>query len=440
VTSEPLTIGGRGFIWTWSSLDQAIAAFALTAVGTTLATIRQASLTPIGPMPILVGLAAFCVAALCRRRAPSIGWIATIVGSFAASSIAIAQARAANPAQLGVDGWLGFAVPASIGAIVTLGIASRYATRVGRRVGRVSVPLSTGLFAWLVVACGTTIALVVGGEARADPAFTWVDVATAPSASFVPFVGAVTALGAIADVLAAFERARERLEPAVVLAASNERAWALAIATLRELVPGQSAAEEATLAAERNRLAGDLHAVVLPNLRRAIAEAEAGSDPNALADHLRTADLELERLIADRWPVVLEAFGLIAALEDLAERIESGERQAVEIDVELAGERPPATIERVAWRVAQLTVDNAVRHAEATTIRITVAVDADRVRLAIADDGRGFDPTAAGSIRIGARGLADATRRASDVGASIRIEPGTDRGTVVTFGWTRPGR
>ena len=144
-------------------------------------------------------------------------------------------------------------------------------------------------------------------------------------------------------------------------------------------------------------------------------------------------------MIADRWPVVLEAFGLVAALEDLAERIENDGRQAVEIDVELAGDRPPPTIERTAWRVAQLTIDNAVRHAEATTIRITVAVSADRVRLAIADDGQGFDPAAAGSIRIGARGLADATRRASDVGASIRIEPGADRGTVVTFHWTRPG-
>src|SRR6185369_7847802 len=88
-----------------------------------------------------------------------------------------------------------------------------------------------------------------------------------------------------------------------------ERTWAFALATFRELVPGQSAAGEATAAAERTRLAGDLHAAVLPGLRRAIAEAETGGDPEALARHLRSVDLELERLMADRWPVVLEAFG-----------------------------------------------------------------------------------------------------------------------------------
>src|SRR5205085_9476349 len=101
----------------------------------------------------------------------------------------------------------------------------------------------------------------------------------------------------------------------------------------------QSAAKEASLAAERTRHAGDLHAVVLPTLRRAIADAEAGGDPDVLARQLRTVDLELERVMADRWPVVLEAFGLVAALEDLAEQVEAGGGPAVEPDVGRGGER-----------------------------------------------------------------------------------------------------
>jgi signal transduction histidine kinase len=209
----------------------------------------------------------------------------------------------------------------------------------------------------------------------------------------------------------------------------------VAVATLRELMPGQAAAAEATVAAERTLLAGDLHAVVLPGLRRAIAEAESGGDPDTLARHLRSIDLELERLMADRWPVVLEAFGLVAALEDLAERIEADSRLAVQIDVERAGERPPAAIERAAWRMAQIAIDNAVRHAAASLVSIVVSVDPDRLSLVVADDGRGFDPAAAGAVRAGARGLADATRRAGAIGATIRIDARPAGGTTVAFDW-----
>ncbi len=418
----------------WSALDLSIAAFAATTVVTAVVSLGQRPITPIGPIPFLFALAASCVAALARRPAPSLAWIATIGGCFAAASIPIDQARAADPAALGVGTWLGFALPASLGAIATLGIAAQYTIRPDRRLGRLSVPLAVGAWIWLIVACVTTIVAIIAGQS-ADPAFTWVDVATAPIAGFVRFVVVVTALGALADVRAGYQRARERLGDTLPGATAAERAWALAVATLRELVPGQSAAEEATVAAERTRLAGDLHATVLPGLRRAIAEAESGGDPDALARRLRTVDLELERLMADRWPVVLEAFGLVAALEDLAEQVETDSGLAVEIDVERAGERPPPAIERAAWRVAQLAIDNAARHAQASAITVTAAVGPDRLAIAIADDGRGFDPAAGGAVRPGARGLADATRRAAAVGATIRIEPRTGGGTTVAFDW-----
>ena len=388
---------------------------------------------------LLVALASLCVAILAIRRAPSLAWLAAIGGSFVAATIPIDLARIADPGQIGVGSWIGLAVPASLAAVLTMGIGSGYAIRRGHRLDPVAVPLAVGLLTWLVVACATTIGLIAGGQSRADPAFTWIDVATAPIALFLHLVVLVTALGVVADVRAGLGRAAERLSLSVPAPIFAERAWTLAIATIRELVPGQAAAEEATVAAERTRLAGDLHAVVLPGLRRAIAEAESGGDPETLARHLRAVDLDLERLMADRWPVVLEAFGLVAALEDLAERVETDGHLAVQIDVERAGERPPPAVERAAWRVAQVTVDNAVRHAHPSVITVTVSVDRDCLVLAIADDGTGFDPTAAGAIRIGARGLADASRRASAVGAAIRIEPRTGGGTTVTLTWaSRP--
>ena len=418
-----------------------VAAGGLTALAALLLALDGIA-GPAATLPILVALAGIVVALLARQAAPGLAWVATIGAALAAAGIPIAAARGLSPIVDGVAAWELGAGRSSLAAIVTLGIAAAYATRPERRLDPIARPVAFGLLAWLALACGVSLAFVAAGDTRSDPAFTWVDVATAPISWFINAVLAVTALGAAADLRAAVERARDAIGPARPSLPGADGLRALAVATVRELVPGMAAADAATVAAERSRLAGDLHAVVLPSLRRAIAEAESGGDAETLARHLRTVDLELERLMADRWPVVLEAFGLVAALEDLAERIEADGGPPVEIDVGPgsragtdAAERPPPAVERAAWRVAQLAVDNAVRHAAPSLIRVGIAVGPDRVELTVADDGTGFDPAAPGAVRPSARGLADATRRAASVGGGVVVEAASTGGTTVRFRW-----
>lgn len=204
-------------------------------------------------------------------------------------------------------------------------------------------------------------------------------------------------------------------------------------ATIRELIPGEADAGDAAIEVERTNLAGDLHASVLPGLRRAIADAEAGGSADGLADRLRDVATEIERLMTDRWPVVLDSLGLVAAVEDLAERIERDSELRVEIDVEADDRRrPPRPVERAAWRIVELAVDNAVRHAGATALTIRIGVAPERVVLSVADDGRGIAKSA---LRRGGRGVPDMEARARAVGGRLRIAPGEDRGTVVTFDW-----
>jgi signal transduction histidine kinase len=391
-----------------------------------------------GLLPALVGGGALCVGLLARRWAPSLAWLALIVAALVAASVPIAVSRGADPVATGLGTWLVIAARSSVAAILTVLIAALYATRSERRsTGRVTT-LAMFLVAWLLVACLLVLVLVIAG-ARYDPAFTWVDVATWPTSVFIQFVLVLTAFGVAADLRAAALRGDGRL----AAAASPGGAGGAAAtplprrdrlgATLRELVPGRAATEAAAMEAERVRFAGDLHAVVLPALRRAIAEVEAGGPVEALAGRLRTVDLELERLMADRWPVVLDAFGLVEALEDLAELTEADGHVQVTIEVEGAAGRPPRDVERTAWRIAQLALENAIRHAAAARITIGIAVAPGLVHLSVADDGRGFDP--ADPVRVGARGLQDQARRAAAVGGRFAIEPGAASGTIVRFEW-----
>ena len=94
-------------------------------------------------------------------------------------------------------------------------------------------------------------------------------------------------------------------------------------------------------------------------------------------------------------------------------------------------------VERAAFRIALLAIDNAARHAPGASILVSLRAASREVRLAIADDGPGIDPAAAGPPdRDGHRGLSDMEAAARTVGGSVAVTGGDEgRGTLVTFSW-----
>lgn len=400
---------------------------AVVALGLALVVLRPPG-RPLDLVPALVATGALCLGLLVRHRVPGLAWASLVFASLVAAGIPIALSRGVDPGAVGLNAWLVMAGRSIGAAIITMGIAALYATRPDRPAGRRVTTIAVLLVGWLTAGCLVIVLLVVAGT-PADPALTWVDVATRPTALFVDLVLLLAAFGVAGDVRAAAARAAAHGHPTEPMA---ERIRA----TLRELVPGEADAGAAAIDAERVRLAGDLHAVVLPSLRRAIAEVEGGGPVEVLADRLRAVDLELERLMADRWPVVLETFGLVEALEDLAERTEAEAGVQVTLDVGAAAGRPRPDVERTAWRIVQVALDNAVRHASAAEITLSVSTSVERVSLEVRDDGRGIDASAvADAQRAGARGLADLSHRAMAVGGRVSVESGDPAGTVVRFDW-----
>lgn len=83
-------------------------------------------------------------------------------------------------------------------------------------------------------------------------------------------------------------------------------------------------------------------------------------------------------------------------------------------------------LERALLRVCQEAISNVIRHAEARRVKVSMRMDAERVQLRVADDGRGIAPGAARGI-----GISSMERRLVELGGSLQLRPRRPRGTVL---------
>ncbi|MET7423695.1 CHASE3 domain-containing protein [Dactylosporangium sp. NPDC005555] len=182
----------------------------------------------------------------------------------------------------------------------------------------------------------------------------------------------------------------------------------------------------------RRRIERDLHdgtqqrlLALLLDLRRIQKQASTGlaDVPAELAT--TSADLacaldELRELSHGIHPAILTERGLGAALRTLARR----SSVPTELDIRLQG-RLPASIETNAYYIIAEAVTNAVKHANASYIRIVVVSDEHTLRICVEDDGVGGAEPSAGS---GIRGLSD---RIAALGGSSRLISLPGHGTTL---------
>jgi signal transduction histidine kinase len=173
-------------------------------------------------------------------------------------------------------------------------------------------------------------------------------------------------------------------------------------------------------------------AMLADSLARKLAAREASETEavRELADMLQHAKQGVRRLAKGLLPVEVDADGLKAALEELAETTE--ERCGITVDV-WCDERLKLTDNMVAthlFRIAQEAVTNAVRHAHAHHLALRFARNDDGdVELSVSDDGLGMP---IGGRRPGQGvGLQIMKYRAQVIDADFEIHPGLGGGTVV---------
>jgi PAS domain S-box-containing protein len=210
--------------------------------------------------------------------------------------------------------------------------------------------------------------------------------------------------------------------------------------------------EQAAAAAERNRLAQELHDTVKQELYSAglIAQslpivwqthpARAEAALRELFATTQSAYAGLQALLLELRPTALEQLPLAEALRQLSAAMSTRAGVPVVVDVEGAAAMleplVPAAVKIACYRVAQEALMNATKHARAHAIRVRLRATATsgrrRLELEIADDGRGFDPRA---IPAGHLGLGIMRERARSVGAHVQVQSHAGQGTVVSMTW-----
>jgi signal transduction histidine kinase len=200
--------------------------------------------------------------------------------------------------------------------------------------------------------------------------------------------------------------------------------------SLRRVVEGQEL--------ERRRLARELHdetgqalTSILLGLK---ALEERSKDPasRAATEELRELVVstlrDVRRLAVELRPSALDDFGLVAALERLAESFAEQTGISVDFQTALAGERLPEEVETALYRIVQESLTNVVKHAQARRVSILLARKDGAVKAVVEDDGQGFDPAEQTDDGYGLMGMRE---RLALLGGRLEVESGHDGGTTI---------
>ncbi len=191
---------------------------------------------------------------------------------------------------------------------------------------------------------------------------------------------------------------------------------------------------------ERQRLARHLHDSVTQSLYSLAlmtngwaAMSEKGKLKNPVDSFRQLEELsvqalgEMRLLIHQLRPPVLEETGLVGALQERLEAVEHRVGLETELLIEGDVEGLPQVVEEEFFHISQEALNNALRHAEASNIQIRIEVENGSARLAVEDDGRGFDP----SESNGGLGMITMRERAESLGGDFKLTSDDDHGTVV---------
>jgi signal transduction histidine kinase len=220
--------------------------------------------------------------------------------------------------------------------------------------------------------------------------------------------------------------------------------------TQRELLHKVITAQEE----ERRRLARELHdetiqslAALSVGLETALrAPAETPEDVQARLGPMKTLAAgvlqELQRMIQDLRPSLLDDLGLVPAIDWYAETRLNGQGTRLAWEITGPEQRLPTHVETTLFRIAQEAISNVAQHAGAENLRISLEYINGKVVFEVEDDGSGFDTAEVLQRRQGpgGYGLLGIRERVTLLHGALAIESQPGDGTRICVEIPMPGQ
>jgi len=198
--------------------------------------------------------------------------------------------------------------------------------------------------------------------------------------------------------------------------------------------------------AERKRIAAELHDSLSQNLviikNRAMISLQQREDPEEMLEQVaeiaEAADhalFEVREIAHNLRPYQIDRLGLTKAIEAVVRKASTGTlRFTAQLD-RIDSLLPPES-EINLYRIIQESVNNIVKHSQATAASLTIRRRHQIIEVIVQDDGQGFTPAAtrpAQSRDGSGLGLAGISERARILGSAPVIESAPGRGTTISL-------
>ncbi|MBE7554089.1 MAG: GAF domain-containing protein [Anaerolineales bacterium] len=200
-------------------------------------------------------------------------------------------------------------------------------------------------------------------------------------------------------------------------------------------------AERSAVMEERARLARDLHDSVTQLLYSVNLFAKVGREAFELGDMAQVnnclAELgqiaqqalkEMRLLVYELRPLALAQEGLVGALRQRLDAVERRSGVQAQLQAEMMLDLP-SPVEEALYHITLEALNNALKHAAATAIIVSIGASDGRIDLEVADNGSGFDPQAVAGK--GGLGLTSMRERVEKLGGTLVILSGPKEGTKV---------
>jgi len=201
--------------------------------------------------------------------------------------------------------------------------------------------------------------------------------------------------------------------------------------------------EQLTVSRERNRLARDLHDTLAHTLSGLTVNLEAikillGEEhPQIMTrldhalDKTRTGLRDTRRALKDLRVKQVDDLGLKMALENLAEQAAARGQFTIQLVLPDILPESSTPIEPVFYRIAQEALENVVKHAQASHVKLTLLIEGSKYSLKIEDNGIAFETQEERTLdTLGIQGMQE---RAAECGGKLSVTSQPGKGTSVSI-------